>query len=80
MHHAVVCPVGVSEGNTIIVKSPFGTRKIPTACPKGIRPGDVFVVKMPDPKEQISDPPLEYFSLQVEQFFTPVPTVTGLPV
>ena len=75
----MTCPVGVSEGNTIIVKSPFGTRQIPVACPRGVQPGETFIVRMPDPQEEIREPQVEYFSLEVDRFFTPVPTVTGRP-
>ena len=67
---------GIQQGNTIIVQSPFGTRKVPVACPKGVWPGDTFIVKIPDPKQEVREPQVDYLSLAVERFFTPVPTVT----
>eukprot|EP00977_Amphora_coffeiformis_P001807 scaffold353_cov185-Amphora_coffeaeformis.AAC.35 len=76
----VVCPFGVSEGNTIIVVSPFGTRRHAVACPKRIRPGDTFVVKMPSVNEKPSEPRLGDFMLALDNFLTPTPEVVGTPV
>ena len=53
---------------------------MPVACPKGIQPGESFVVKLPDPREEIREPEVENFALEIDRFFTPVPTVIGRPV
>ena len=77
---SVTCPVGVTEGNTIIVRSPFGTRKAPITCPKGIMPGQTFVAHLPGINEKMEGPHFQNLGVLVDDWLTPTPEVVGRPV
>lgn len=50
------------------------------ALPKGLKSGDFFVVSIPAADEETREPELPYWSLVVDNFFTPTPEVMGRPL
>ena len=76
----VIIPPGVVGGNTILVRSPFGTRTVYASVPDGLKTGDKFTVDLPPVGVASEKPKSGGFMPSLDDFFTPTPEVVGVPV
>jgi hypothetical protein len=76
-----VVPEGVEGGNSLIVRSPFGARKVCVTVPEGLMAGDTFRVQIP-PLGMAVDQTNHNIGVfaSIDDFFTPTPEVTGTAI
>lgn len=78
----VRCPLGLDEGNTMMVISPCGKNKFPVKIPKGVVCGQEFAVPMPDRQDNEQNAEahqeegsFDYVWRVVDEFLTPTPSL-----
>jgi hypothetical protein len=78
---AAVVPEGVEAGNSLLVRSPFGARKVCVTVPQGLKAGDTFRVQIP-PLGMAVDQTNHDLGLiaVIDDFFTPTPEVVGTAI
>ena len=76
-----VVPEGVESGNSLLVRSPFGARKVCVTVPDGVKAGDTFRVQIP-PLGMAVDQTNHSLGLfaSIDDFFTPTPEVIGTAI
>lgn len=76
-----VVPEGVEAGNSLIVRSPFGARKVCVSVPQGLKAGDTFRVQIPPLGMAVDQTNHDLgFIAVIDDFFTPTPEVVGIAI